>query len=85
MEPGKRTEITVKLADSTYRKLRLMAADIDVPLNELLVELIEKTYDEVDIVLPQKRATSVPESQGGFSMTQSMRLLRGEKSAVESE
>ncbi|MDR3568952.1 MAG: hypothetical protein P4L43_13065 [Syntrophobacteraceae bacterium] len=84
MEAGKRTELTVKLADSTYRKLRMMAADIDVPLNELLVELIEKTYDEVEIVLPQKRVVPVADNQGGFSMTQSMRLLRGER-AAESE
>ena len=85
MEPGKRTEIILKLADSTYKKLRLMAADIDVPLNELLIELIEKTYDEVEIVLPQKRVTPVQENPGGFSMTQSMRLLRGEKNSIESE
>lgn len=83
MEAGKRQEVTLKVSDSTYRKLRLMAADIDVPINDLLVELIEKTYDEVTIVLPDKRATSAPESPTSFSLTQSMRLLRGEKAAAE--
>ena len=84
MDAGKRNEFIVKLSDTTHRKLRLMAADIDIPLNDLLVELIEKGYDEIDIVLPQKRVASVQENQGNFSVTQSMRLLRGERTA-ESE
>ncbi|MDA8307282.1 MAG: hypothetical protein M0Z81_10685 [Deltaproteobacteria bacterium] len=85
MEAGKRNEFTLKMPDSTYRKLRLMAADIDIPINDLLIEIIEKSYDDIDIILPQKRVTPVPENQANFSMTQSMRLLRGERTAAESE
>ncbi|MEM5790279.1 MAG: toxin-antitoxin system HicB family antitoxin [Syntrophobacteraceae bacterium] len=78
MEEDNHRQLLVKMTEETHRKLRLQAADLNISLNELVVELIEKEYDRVDIVLPKKRITSsaVDEVPAGKSLSQSMRLMR---------
>ncbi|MGA2401108.1 MAG: hypothetical protein ABSG91_05295 [Syntrophobacteraceae bacterium] len=87
MEEENTNQLLLKMSDTTYRKLRLLAADIDISLNDLIIELIDKNYDSVEIDLPKKRVASFTEDPTSYSsMTQSMRLMRGgDKSAAESE
>ena len=56
MEDFKDKVLQIRLPEEVHRKLRLIAADINTTLNDLLIELIEKEWDAVDIVLPTKRS-----------------------------
>ncbi|MFZ2446273.1 MAG: toxin-antitoxin system HicB family antitoxin [Syntrophobacteraceae bacterium] len=76
MEDDKRKQLQLRLSEETHRKLRLLAADLNVTMNDLIVELVEKEYDNVEIVLPKKRSSSKMDESSDYSMTQSMRLMR---------
>ena len=86
MDDDKRKQLQLRLSEETHRKLRLLAADLNVTMNDLIVELVEKEYDNVEIVLPTKRSSSKMEESSDYSMTQSMRLMRAPgKTAAEPE
>lgn len=81
MEDLKDKVLQIRLPEEVHRKLRLLAADINASLNDLLIELVEKEWDGVDIILPTKRPRQRAADSGEYSMTQSMRLMRASDKA----
>lgn len=69
-------QVNVRMSEEIHRKLRLLAADLNIGFNELLVELIEKEYDNAEIVMPRKRTGSRIDESEDYSITSSMRLMR---------
>ena len=59
MEPRK--DISVKLFPNTHKKLKMMAASEDIPLNMLLTSIVEDTLDDFDIVTHVIEGFNVPD------------------------
>lgn len=46
--------LVLRLPVETHRRLRLMAADRFISMNDLMITLIEKEYDPNVLVIPEK-------------------------------
>ena len=60
MEKEKLKQYPLRITEETHRKLRLLAADRNMTMNDIVVDLIEREYEVSGILVPPRRRRPIP-------------------------